>query len=263
MVDGKKNLALLIDADNIPTKFFKELVAAADALGSLVVKRAYGNPTTWGKAALRTLAQEYTLTPVLVIPPVNAKNAADMRLAIDAVDLLHWQDHLAGICIASSDSDFATLAVRIKEDGVAVYGFGEAKTPDVFVNACTRFTVLGQHAETPRRTAAPAKKPAVAPVARRRAASAAPAAKAPSSALPTDQILAAIADEMEDGWASLADVRNNLGKRIPDFSHRNYGTGKFSDFISKFAELEMDKIKNARGAEVTRVRPKPGSGHAR
>ncbi len=262
MVDGKKNLALLIDADNIPTKFFKELVAAANALGSLIVKRAYGNPTTWGKAALRNLAQEYTLTPVLVIPPVNAKNAADMRLAIDAVDLLHWQD-LAGICIASSDSDFTTLAVRIKEDGVAVYGFGEAKTPDVFVNACTRFTILGQHAETPKRAASPVKKVAPAPVARRRAAPTPPSTKPTSPPLPTAQILAAIHDEMQDGWASLADVRNNLGKRIPDFSHRHYGTGKFSDFIAKFAEFEMDKIKNARGAEVTRVRPKPGSGHTR
>ena len=89
-------------------------------------------------APWQSLLHEYALTPVHVPPASRGKNATDMKLAIEAMDLLH-QKSLQGICIASSDSDFTTLASRIREDGLAVFGFGEKKTTAPYVAACDRF----------------------------------------------------------------------------------------------------------------------------
>ena len=134
---GKK-LALLIDADNVRSSFLPIIIREASAIGTIVVRRVYGHFASSTMAPWQSLLHEYALTPVHVPPASRGKNATDMKLAIEAMDLLH-QKHLQGICIASSDSDFTTLASRIREDGVTVYGFGEQKASTAYVRSCDRF----------------------------------------------------------------------------------------------------------------------------
>ena len=133
-----KKLALLIDADNVRSSFLPIIIREASAIGTIVVRRVYGHFASSSMAPWQSLLHEYALTPVHVPPASRGKNATDMKLAIEAMDLLH-QKHLQGICIASSDSDFTTLASRIREDGLEVFGFGEKKTTAPYVAACDRF----------------------------------------------------------------------------------------------------------------------------
>ena len=133
-----KKLALLIDADNVRSSFLPIIIREASAIGTIVVRRVYGHFASSTMAPWQSLLHEYALTPVHVPPASRGKNATDMKLAIEAMDLLH-QKSLQGICIASSDSDFTTLASRIREDGLEVFGFGEKKTTAPYVAACDRF----------------------------------------------------------------------------------------------------------------------------
>src|ERR1700680_3582352 len=142
--DGK-SLALLIDADNVPPKLIPAVRERDGEIARFAVRRLYGNLTTLSKIAWLHHTHEYALSPVLVLPATGTKNAADMRLAIDAMDLVAECD-LDGLCIVSSDSDFPVLAIRVRESGLAVCGFGEAKTPAAYVSACTVFYRLGEAA---------------------------------------------------------------------------------------------------------------------
>src|SRR5258708_16513077 len=139
-----RKLALLIDADNVPPKLFPSVMAwdGASETGRFVVRRVYGNLGTLSKVAWTRLIQEFALMPVLAVHATGTKNAADMKLVIDAMDLMRERD-LDGICIVSSDSDFGILAIRIRESGLGVYGFGEAKAPPAYASAFNVFRQLG------------------------------------------------------------------------------------------------------------------------
>ena len=140
---ASRKLALLIDADNVPPKFIAPLMEWHGSIGWFVVRRLYGNLTTLSKVTWRNHIHQYALSPMLAIPATGTKDAADMKLAIDAMDLVHARE-LDGICIASSDSDFTLLAIRIRESGFAIYGFGEEKTPAPYRSACDAFYRLGE-----------------------------------------------------------------------------------------------------------------------
>jgi uncharacterized protein (TIGR00288 family) len=246
MAQAAKKLALLIDADNIDPKFYAEIVESLAERGSVVIRRAYGNPRTWNKKTLHTATLKHALTPVLVVPPIETKDAADMRLAIDAVDLIHagWLD---GIAIASSDSDFAALALRIAESGIAVHGFGETKTPEAFRMACTEFTVLVQpsarkpgpaaraaqaKADVPERLSAPARERAP--------------AKPAAWAFPADDVLEAFDQSVrDDGWARLGSIRSALARRIGGFDQRHYGSAKFVSFLKQDPRFEFNEKRDA------------------
>jgi hypothetical protein len=116
----RARLALLIDADNIRSDFLPVIFRETSALGTVTIKRVYGHFASSTMNAWQPLLHRHALTPVHIPPAVTGKNATDMKLAIEAMDLLH-RGQLEGFCIASSDSDFTTLASRIREDGVAVY----------------------------------------------------------------------------------------------------------------------------------------------
>jgi uncharacterized protein (TIGR00288 family) len=246
MAQATRKLALLIDADNIDPKFYAEIIESLAERGSVVIRRAYGNPRTWNKKTLHTATLRHALTPVLVVPPIETKDAADMRLAIDAVDLLHagWLD---GIAIASSDSDFAALALRIAESGIAVHGFGETKTPEAFRMACTEFTVLVQPSA---RKAGPAARAAHAkadaperpPAPTRGRAPAEPSARA----FPADEVLEAFDESVrDDGWARLGSVRTALARRIGGFDQRHYGSAKFVSFLKQDPRFEFNEKRDA------------------
>src|SRR6188768_586167 len=138
LIDRPANIALLIDADNASPDHLDEVLLVLGELGAINIRRAYGN---WAKASLKgwgVLTGEHSIIPVQQFDVAKGKGATDMRMIIDAMDLLHG-GRVNGFGIMSSDSDFLPLAQRIREDGLDVYGFGTAKTPQSFQQACTRF----------------------------------------------------------------------------------------------------------------------------
>ena len=132
------NIALLIDADNASPDHLDEVLLVLGELGTINIRRAYGN---WAKTSLKGWGQltgMHSIVPMQQFDVVKGKSSTDMRMTIDAMDLL-YRGHVDGFGIMSSDSDFLPLAQRIREDGLPVYGFGTAKTPTSFQQACTRF----------------------------------------------------------------------------------------------------------------------------
>ena len=135
---NEKKLAVLIDGDNAPASRAAALFAEVAKYGLASVKRVYGDwssPTlnSWQKILLK-----HALVPVQQFAYTKNKDATDMGLVIEAMDLL-YSAKFDGFCLVSSDSDFTPLASRIRAQGLAVYGFGEKKTPEAFRNACDKF----------------------------------------------------------------------------------------------------------------------------
>ena len=230
-----KKLALLIDADNVRASFLPVIIREASAIGTITIRRVYGHFGSPTMAPWQKVLHDHALTPVHVPPASRGKNASDMKLAIEAMDLLHQKD-LDGICIASSDSDFTALASRIREDGLAVYGFGEKKTTAPYVAACDRFfycdLLLEQEQE--QKEEKPSKRKAQ---------------------LPKAEILSAVDDASgDDGSARLGTVGQVLLKRMPDFDPRIYGYRKLSDLVADIADLELRRTEEEGGGAVLSVR---------
>ena len=214
--ESELNIALLIDADNASPEHLDEVLLVLGELGTINIRRAYGN---WAKASLKgwgTLTQLHSIVPMQQFDVVKGKSATDMRMTIDAMDLL-YRGHVDGFGIMSSDSDFLPLAQRIREDGLPVYGFGTTKTPTSFQQACTRFfdvaalaTGMDDLIEAP------------------------PAAKG-QRAIDAEllQVLGAAfkaSKRDEEGYASLSEM-GQRAKAVSSFAVRNYGFTRLSELI--------------------------------
>jgi hypothetical protein len=253
--DEQRRLAVLIDADNAQPSVIEGLLAEVAKFGVASVKRIYGDftsaqQTQWKKALLK-----HSISPVQQFAYTSGKNATDSSLIIDAMDLMYTR-RFDGFCLVSSDSDFTRLAQRLREEGLTVYGFGERKTPDAFVQACDKFI----YTEVLRADAAPpvplktAPSKAVdagarSPSSGKVAVAAKPAAPAPTAAakgadvaaksaaappLPLPLIRQAIEQASdEQGWSQLSAVGNYLTKIRPDFDPRLYGHKKLSDMFKQ------------------------------
>jgi hypothetical protein len=231
----RARLALLIDADNVRAAFLPVIIREASALGTITVKRVYGHFASTAMNAWQPLVHEYALTPIHIPPAATGKNATDMKLAIEAMDLLH-RGQIEGFCIASSDSDFTTLASRIREDGVLVYGFGEQKASTAYVRSCDRFFYCDLLIDEEK--------------------GGAEAKTTKHARLPVDDILAAVDDiSGDEGWAHLGQVGKILNERRPDFDPRNYGFKKLSSLIENMKSVEVRRGKTGGIVEV-RVKPK-------
>jgi hypothetical protein len=150
--EGGKKLAVLIDADNVSAAVIDAMLSKIATLGYACVKRMYGDWTSPGLTAWKKVMRKHALQPIQQFAFTKGKNSTDGAMMIDAMDLMYTQ-RFDGFCICSSDSDFTRLAIRLREQGLAVYGFGESKTPDSFVSACTQFICI----ERPKAAEAPAK----------------------------------------------------------------------------------------------------------
>lgn len=214
--DHELNIALLIDADNATPKHLDEVLLVLGELGNINIRRAYGN---WSKPALKgwgTLSGMHSIVPVQQFDVVKGKSATDMRMTIDAMDLL-YRGHVDGFGIMSSDSDFLPLAQRIREDGLPVYGFGTAKTPMSFQQACTRFfdvAALDMNGDD---------------------ALEAPPTAAGQRTVDTEllQVLGSAykASKRDDeGYTSLSEL-GQRAKAVSSFAVRNYGFNRLSDLI--------------------------------
>ena len=136
--DGQHRLAVLIDADNAQASVIEGLLAEVAKYGLASVKRIYGDFTSQQLAQWKKVLLKHSISPVQQFAYTAGKNATDSSLIIDAMDLM-YTGRFDGMCLVTSDSDFTRLAQRLREEGLTVYGFGERKTPDAFVQACDKF----------------------------------------------------------------------------------------------------------------------------
>lgn len=258
--EDQRLLAVLIDADNAQPAIIEGLLAEVAKYGVASVKRIYGDFTSPQQTQWKRALLKHSIQPVQQFAYTSGKNATDSSLIIDAMDLMYTR-RFDGFCLVSSDSDFTRLAQRLREEGHTVYGFGERKTPDAFVQACDKFI----YAEVLRREPEPAPPaPSVAPAkpAAKKAAKKTPASAKPEKpaapALPRALLVQAIEEATDDeGWAHLGAVGSYLSKIRPDFDPRLYGHKKLSDLLKAHPALfESKERETAGGSKAIHVRLK-------
>lgn len=221
MADARPpRLAVLIDADNASAKIADGLFEEIAKLGEASVRNIYGDFSSPRSKAWADVLAKYAIIPRHQPAYTIGKNASDITLVIEAMDLLHT-GRFDGFCLVSSDSDFTRLAARIREEGVDVYGFGEQKTPESFRQACRRFIYtenLLPRAATPGASAKPLE----------------PAANA-------ERTLRKIISDMDTdgGWVSLGQVGTQLANLASDFDPRTYGFKKLSDLVRHIDAFEL------------------------
>ena len=254
-------LAVLIDADNAQASIIEGLLAEIATFGEATVKRIYGDFTATASAQWKKVLQTYAIKPVQQFAYTTGKNATDSTLIIDAMDLLYTR-RFDGFCLVSSDSDFTGLALRIREEGLTVLGFGEQKTPDAFRNACHKFIFTEVlRAVAPQKTTTNAPQ-VVAPQTPQPSVSTASEAtvsqKASPPALPKKFILNALGSTQNDdaGWVNLGAFGNYLTKIKPDFDPRLYGFKKLSELVKSMRDdLDIEERKTAgTGAKALYIR---------
>lgn len=229
LASEEKRIALLIDADNAPAAKIEVILAEVARYGVANVRRAYGDWKSPNLKSWEAVLHEFAIRPIQQFAYSKGKNASDMAMVIDAMDLLYARN-LDGFAIVSSDADFTPLVMRLLTDGVKVYGFGEKKTPDPFVNACSKFTYvegLGQPASED----APADEVATTPPR---------SAKDLRGDTRLVQMLRRATDSAsgDDGWSRLATVGQQVGNQA-SFDPRNYGYPKLSDLIEAMGLFEI------------------------
>lgn len=214
-------IAVLIDADNVPYKSIKGILEEVTRYGTPTIKRIYGDWTNQKLNGWKPLLLENAISPIQQYGYTIGKNATDSALIIDAMDMLYTKQ-IDGYCLVSSDSDFTRLATRLREAGKWVLGIGEKKTPNPFIVACDRFVyieVIDENAKTELL-----------------------GGKDREDLIRL--ISASIYDSADDsGYAFLADVGNSLMRRQTDFDPRNYGYHKLTPLLKDLEEFEIDERK--------------------
>lgn len=255
LAESPLRIALLIDADNAPAEKLDEILTELSTLGVINIRRAYGNWTKAGLQGWQSRLLEFALRPMQQFDYSKRKNATDMAMTVDAMELLYTERPDA-FGIVSSDADFTPLVMHLRAKGAAVYGFGAQQTPLPFVNACSRFLyleALGQgpiehgSGEEPGEAAAPAAVPAIPPliVPGEAAPPARPATlRVPSQQLRQDrQLLSLLRDAVnatqdEQGWARVGAVGTQIGNKA-SFDARNYGYASLTKLLAATQAFEM------------------------
>jgi uncharacterized protein (TIGR00288 family) len=231
------SIALLIDADNAPAEKIEFILSELAAHGVVNIRRAYGN---WTKPELHRwikVLHENSIQPMQSFDLVKGKNATDMALVIDAMDLLYTKK-LNTFCLVTSDSDFTPLIQRLRADGKEVFGFGEMKTPLPFIAACTRFIYL----EDPKPEKLIVAKKKAGQVVVEKPAQNGHDLKGNAKLIKTLRTaIGASADE--DGWANLAIIANRINNEGP-FDHRTYGFEKLVDLFEAIDLFEVKREKH-------------------
>ncbi|OHD05258.1 NYN domain-containing protein [Sphingopyxis sp. RIFCSPHIGHO2_12_FULL_65_19] len=233
-------LAVLIDAENMSPKIVSGLFKEIATIGEASVRRIYGDFSGTRLKGWAEVLAAHAIMPHQNFANVGGKNASDIALVIDAMDLMH-SGRFEGFCLVSSDSDFTRLAARIREQGIAVYGFGEQKTPQSFRHACKRFVFTENLS-----------------VSDGKASSNGAGASLPAATLklpPTDAVplIKAALSQLEelDGWYPLGAVGTRLVAEMPDFDPRSYGFPKLSQLVDKSAAFDV-----RRDNLLVHIRPK-------
>ena len=282
--------AVLIDADNISEKYVKVVLDEISNAGVATYKRIYGDWTSPRLASWKSCLLDNSIIPMQQYSYTYGKNSTDSAMIIDAMDIL-YSGTVDGFAIVSSDSDFTRLAARLRESGMVVIGMGEQKTPQPFISACNSFKYLDllyaahvaeEEAEdeedvepaAARAKASSRKKQPNKGSGRKEEAETVDSADAPDSGeVPFGEMskadrrrhlkkirktVNAICDKFsdDDGWVSLAQMGNELSKRLPDFDVRNYGYRKLSPFMKSLGAYEFDEPTSANGQRQIYLRVK-------
>ncbi|MFB6320664.1 NYN domain-containing protein [Saccharicrinis sp. FJH54] len=226
------NLAVLIDGDNIPSAYIKEMMEEIAKYGNPTIKRIYGDWTKPNLSKWKNILLENAITPIQQYGYTSGKNATDSAMIIDAMDIL-YSEKVNGFCLVSSDSDFTRLATRLKEAGLLVIGIGEKKTPNPFIVACDKFIYIEilkhQSKENGTENDKDSHKDSVDKI----------------TAREIKLIATTISDlSDDDGWAFLGDVGSLLQKKQPNFDSRNYGFQKLTPLIKSIGEFELEQRDN-------------------
>ena len=227
-----KNIALLIDADNTTPKGIDPVLTVMAELGQVNIKRAYGNFAKNNLANWDKITHKYGIRPQQQFDLTAGKNATDMAMTIDAIDLL-YQGKVDGFGIMSSDSDFTPLVTRLRQDGLVVYGFGSTKkTPAAFKSACTRFididALIKGASDEPDALKAKGER---------------------AKSQIDDELVELLgtawkaAKRDENGFASLSEVGNIAGNRS-SFDVRNYGFKRLSDLFEAIDQFQVERRDN-------------------
>jgi hypothetical protein len=234
-------LAVLIDADNTSPKHAEALLEEVAKYGVPTVKRAYGDWTTNHLSGWLRKVAELAIQPMLQVAHTTGKNSSDSALIIDAMDLL-YSGNVDAFALVSSDSDFTSLAIRLRGSGRLVYGLGLRKTPKSLRQAVDRFIYIEDLLETP---GAEEEVSEDQPVER----------EVPDLRKLLDRAVKATAND--DGWASLSAVANHITRVEPSFSVKDYGSSKLIDLARNqpYLEVEHSETGSARVRLVTTSGP--------
>lgn len=238
----RMQFAVLIDADNISSKYAATIFEELESYGISTYRRIYGNWSKgngWSEGVLL----EHSIMPVQQFSYTTGKNATDMAMVIDAMDIL-YKDKVQGFCLVTSDSDFTRLAMRLREENMFVLGMGESKTPVALTRACNRFIHLNLVTEQNKAVNAEmdeieAEEQNVTPISEVR------------------QAILTVINENGGREVDLARVGNRLNDKFSDFDSRNYGYTKLSTMVSQeIPELQVFKRNNLyyveRGSSLTK-----------
>ena len=223
------NLAVLIDGDNIPSAYVKEMMEEIAKYGNPTIKRIYGDWTKPNLSKWKNILLENAITPIQQYGYTSGKNATDSAMIIDAMDIL-YSEKVNGFCIVSSDSDFTRLATRLREAGMQVIGIGEKKTPNPFIVACDKFIYIEiLKTKTKEKESEDEKE----------------VDKETYDTITSKEIklIATTINDLSDdeGWAFLGDVGSLLQKKQPNFDPRNYGFQKLTPLIKSTGKFEIEQ----------------------
>lgn len=235
MLSERLKFAVLIDGDNVSSDVVERLLSTVELHGEATIRRVYGGQQLlakkWSDATLK-----FALSQGRRCPQANAHNATDIEMVIDAMDILK-EDVVDGFCLVSSDADFAPLALRLREAGKIVHGYGEKKASEGFRRACHQFFLIALRAN------------------RAAGANVVPFAK-PTMEHAVATMRQAIAKHAgEEGWAQLSSVGTELCGLIPAFSTKHYGAKNLSKLVQKAGCFELQRT--PRGDTVMRPRSQP------
>jgi uncharacterized LabA/DUF88 family protein len=269
-------LAVLIDADNIPAHYVKDMLQEIAKYGTPTFKRIYADWTRPTMNNWKRVLLENSITPIQQYSYTTGKNSSDSAMIIDAMDIL-YSGRVDGFCIVSSDSDFTRLASRLREAGMKVIGIGERKTLAPMISACDKFIyleILKSNEDTQEEQVAkpkPVKKgrgrkvqtPVTEEPQRMAEASKEEPKEEPKEELKEEQtakgfapvtnpLIRMIANSIndvadEEGWAFLGDLGNIILKKQPDFDARNYGFKKLLLLIKRIGLFEIDERETGKG----------------
>ncbi len=247
-------LAVLIDGDNIPSAYVKEMMEEIAKYGNPTIKRIYGDWTNPRLGKWKNVLLENAITPIQQYGYTSGKNATDSAMIIDAMDILYTGE-VNGFCLVSSDSDFTRLATRLREAGMQVFGIGEKKTPNPFIVACDKFIyieILKKRSEED-----------VSETAESKTGSKSNIDKITSKDI---RFISSTIEDLadDDGWAFLGDVGSLLQKKQPNFDSRNYGFQKLTPLISSINTFEIERREDAKGRKklvYVKIREKSQRGH--
>lgn len=237
-MDEQNKIAVLIDAENVSSKYVKLIMDEVGSYGVATYKRLYGDFTKPSVKSWLSKLQEYAITPVFQYNYTQGKNASDSALIIDAMDIL-YTENVSGFCLVTSDSDFTKLAMRLRESGMIVIGMGEQKTPSSLVSACENFKYLDLLSQESGSVPAGSLSQE-----NRLDETKKECNGIPSRAEIEREIRAIIEAKTEEEWINLSEVGITLSKRVPGFDPRNYKYQKLRQLIESFDAFETKAIPN-------------------